>query len=119
MTADRAVVRLEAIAERLAEKAIADPFRGAPRFNMPLWGCARFRGNVPPPGVRRRLRPIDEHEDAPRFRMHIFIDGACAGDTRPPRSKSLAGLDEFALEDEDELRPLVPMNRKPGPRARI
>src|SRR5205823_12401735 len=50
-----------------------------------------------------------------RFRMHIFIDAACAGDARPPRSKSLAGLDEFALEDEDELRPLVPMNRKPRP----
>ena len=44
--------------------------------------------------------------------MHIFIDASCAGDARPPRSESLARLDELALEDEDELRPLVRTNRK-------
>src|SRR4030095_7540664 len=59
---------------------------------------------------------IDENEDTTRLRMHVLVDRSRAGDAGPSRADPTARLHELALEDEQELGALVPVDRKPGAR---
>src|SRR4030095_5024135 len=59
---------------------------------------------------------IDENEDTTRLRMHVLVDRSRAGDAAPSRPDPPARLHELALEDEQELGALVPVDRKPGAR---
>src|SRR5437867_2920216 len=80
------------------------PFASTNRWVVPLMACVRDS------------RAIHEHEHAPRVRAHILVDASRASDSRPSGSESSARLDELTLEDEDELRALVGMSRKPRSR---
>src|SRR4029450_6544208 len=72
---------------------------------------------------------IDENEDTTRLRMHVLLDRSRARDAvpspadrpragaaAPSRADPTARLHELALEDEQDLGALVPVDRKPGAR---
>src|SRR5947208_15586056 len=60
--------------------------RHRPRGDAGHRGWPRCRGEGRERGLG--LRPIDEYEDAPRFRMHIFIaTSTWVGERRPHRKR--------------------------------
>src|SRR5262249_16911931 len=71
------------------------------------------------PAMRRAWRArgsgaIHEDEQTAGLGVHVLVHGPGAGNARPARPKAPSRLDELALEDVEELRPFVTVDRKAG-----